>query len=223
MGLTSPAQLTDLALEQVREKYNMGAIPDMPQLLWQADTRQLMALVPKQALPLTGQTNVELLVDQIRAKNIDGAKIAQGKKSLAKRIGAPADFDQLAHGGETKWMVNSTAPSILLDSFIQKGRELNVMRATQGSIRSVASGIRRYANFCTARDRHWFPPTETTVKEWRATFNHGRAFQMYLRRLQKASFLLDQPINWMTPAVKTVAAGIENAQDKSFQFPNFIQ
>ena len=27
----------------------------------------------------------------------------------------------------------------------------------------------------------------------------------------------------MTPAVKTIATGLENAQDKSFQSPNFIQ
>lgn len=40
---------------------------------------------------------------------------------------------------------------------------------------------------------------------------------------KKAFFLLDHPINWATPAVKTLSTGIENAQDKSFQFPNLIQ
>ena len=109
-GITIPEQLTDLTLEQVIEEYNMGAIPDMPKILRQAATRQLMALGPKQALPLTGQTNVELLLDQIRAKNIDDTKIAHEKKSLAKRIGAPADLDQLTPGNKTKWLVNSTAP-----------------------------------------------------------------------------------------------------------------
>ena len=46
---------------------------------------------------------------------------------------------------------------------------------------------------------------------------------MYLRHLQKESFLLGQPINWMSPEVKTIATGLANAQDKSFQFPNFTQ
>ena len=50
-GLKIPLQLTDLTLEQVRGKYNMGAIPDMPQILWHASTRQRTALGPQLALP----------------------------------------------------------------------------------------------------------------------------------------------------------------------------
>ena len=224
-GIQSPEQLTDLTLGKVRAKYRMGAIPDMPQIMWKAANRQCRALVPTQTINITCPTNVEILLAQIRAKNIDDTGISQARRALAIRVGAPANYDQLTPGNKTKWLVNSPAPSLLLDEFTAKGREreLNVLRATQGSLRSVASGIRSYANFCTARDRPWFPPTETTAKEWGTTFNPGRTFQMYLRRLRKSCFLLGQPILWMTPAVKTIASGLENAQDKSFQFHNFIQ
>ena len=170
----------------------------------------------KQAIPLTGETNVELLLDQIRAKNIDDTKIAHEKKAMARRVGAPADFGRLTPGNKTKWMVNSTAPSILLDAFVHNGRELNVMWATQGSLRSVSSGIRSYANFCPARDRHWAPPTANAVKEWRANFNPRRTFQMYLRHLQKSAYLLCRPINWAAPAVTTISAGIEQHRESPF-------
>ena len=39
-GVKSPLHLTDLTLEQVRDKYKLGAIPDTPQILWHAATRQ---------------------------------------------------------------------------------------------------------------------------------------------------------------------------------------
>ena len=120
--LKIPAQLTDLTLEQVRGGNKLGAIPDMPQILWRAANRQLAAIGPKQALPMTGKTNVELLLDQIRAKNIDDTKIAQGKRSLARRIGAPADFERLTPGNKTKWLANSTGhPPVIWDAFIQNG------------------------------------------------------------------------------------------------------
>ena len=222
-GIQSPAQLTDLTLEQVRAKYRMGAIPDMPQILWQAANRQCRALVPTQTLNRSGPSNVETLLGQIRAKNIDDCGIAQARKALGIRIGIPANYDKLTPGNKTKWLLNCTAPTLLIDEFIEKGRELNVLRATQGPLRPVASGIKSYANFCAARNRPWFPPTETSVKEWSTSFNPGRSYQNYLRHLQKACFLLDQPTPWLTQAVKTLAAGLENAQDKSFIFPNFIQ
>ena len=118
---------------------------------------------------------------------------------MATRVGAPAGYDQLTPGNKTKWLVNCTAPSLLLDAFIQKGRDLNLLRATQGPLRSATSGIRSYANFCTSRDRPWFPLTETTVKEWSTTFNHGRTFQMYLRHLGKR-ILFTRPTNKLDDA-----------------------
>ena len=50
-GLNNPAQLTDLTLEKVKGRPNLGAIPDMPQILWQAANRQLAALGPNKPFP----------------------------------------------------------------------------------------------------------------------------------------------------------------------------
>ena len=38
----------------------------------------------------------------------------------------------------------------------------------------------------------------------------------------KASILLRQPTDWMTPAVKSVSKGLRNAQDLSFTFQNYM-
>ena len=46
---------------------------------------------------------------------------------------------------------------------------------------------------------------------------------MYLAHLQKACFLTNVPTDWLTPAVLTCAAGLANAQVRSFQFPNVIR
>ena len=62
-GAKNPLHLTDLTLEQVRKKYNMGAIPDVPQILWHAATRQRTALGSQLALPSIGPAKVETLLD----------------------------------------------------------------------------------------------------------------------------------------------------------------
>ena len=85
-GIQSPAQLTDLTLGKVRAKYRMGAIPDMPQILRQADNRKIRALVHTQTITRSGPSNVETLLEQIRAKNIDDCGIDQAGKALGIRI-----------------------------------------------------------------------------------------------------------------------------------------
>ena len=129
---------------------------------------------------------------------------------LSSRIGSPSNYDQLAPGDKTRRVSNSPPPSFPPGQFAQRGSERNVLRATKGFVRLV---VRRYAKFRTPRDRPWCPPKETTAKEWRAAFKPGRAFQMYLRLLQKAPDLLHHPTSWATPAVKTISAGFTQSAD----------
>ena len=106
-----PLHLTDLTLEKVRVKYNMGAILDMPQILCQAATRQLTALGTQPSLPSIGSTNVETLPGQIRAKNINDTQAPRDTRTLVHRAGGPSDFDRLTPGNRAKWSSQATAPS----------------------------------------------------------------------------------------------------------------
>ena len=120
-GLNSPLHLTDLTLEQVRDKHKLGAIPDMPQILWQAATRQKTALGPQLALPSVGPPDVETLLGQIRAKDINDTPIARDRKALALRAGGPADFDHLTPGNKTKWLLQATATRPSWANLFRKG------------------------------------------------------------------------------------------------------
>ena len=94
-GNHSPVHLTDRTLEKVRNKHGLGAIPDMPQILRHAAKRQITNIIPLQALSITCPPNVETLLDQIRAKNIDDTKVAQQKAALL---------------GESETLLTSPAP-----------------------------------------------------------------------------------------------------------------
>ena len=47
------------------------------------------------------------------------------------------------------------------------------------------------------------------------------AFAQYLAHVMKASILLRQPTDWLTPAVRSVSRGLRNAQDLPFKFQNY--
>ena len=87
----------------------------------------------------------------------------------------------------------------------------------------MAPGINSYIRFCKLARRPFSPVAEGAVKLWSDTFNPGKTFKMYLAHLQKAFPTLNLPTDWLTSSVLTIAAGLANAQVRSFQFPNLIR
>ena len=60
------------------------------------------------------------------------------------------------------------------------------------------------------------------MRAWGSIFKSGRTYKNYMAHLKKACFLLEVGILWDTPAARTIANGLGNAQGRSFAFPNFL-
>ena len=70
--------------------------------------------------------------------------------------------------------------------------------------------------------RRLLPPTSTLILRWSTFFNPGRTFGGYVAHLSKACQLLNINLSWYNSAVRGVIHGLENAQDVSFKFENYI-
>lgn len=218
-GRKTPSRLADLAISKIQSWDRMCPFRTFQ---WRCGRRPGSGR-PSETTTThkTGKTleNVEELLNKSKARNFNGARIARGRKSLARRLAVPEEYTKWTPANNTTWILGAPAPALLISEFLQKRQELNILRATQGPPRSAFSGIRRYANFRASRKRPCIRPTDGTVKEWGASSTPGHSFQMYLRLIQKAAFIPGRPSTWMTPAIKSIAAGVGNSQGGSFILP----
>ena len=109
-----------------------------------------------------------------------------------------------------------------LNCFLNAGAQVNTPRQAQGPLRSVAAGIQCWASYCDLIGAPYFRPTSALVLRRSTIFKPGRTFGGYVAHLAKACQLLDIPPLWYNSAVKGVILGLENAQDVSFKFENYI-
>ena len=163
------------------------------------------------------------IIDKLAGKTIDQTPTYKEFTQIAESLGLPQNFDQLTPGNKVKLLHSSNADRSLITRYLTLGAEINILRTIKQSLPSVRSGVKSYMRFCALLARPAFPPTTDTVQLWSATFKPGGTFSDYLAHLQKASVLLDHPLDWLTPAIRTMAKGLKKAQDLSFKFPNFIQ
>ena len=109
-----------------------------------------------------------------------------------------------------------------LNCFLNAGAQVNTPRQAQGPLRSVAAGIQCWASYCDLIGAPYFRPTSALVLRRSTIFKPGRTFGGYVAHLAKACQLLDIPPLWYNSAVKGVILGLENAQDVSSKFENYI-
>ena len=162
------------------------------------------------------------LLGKIKGKHIEDTGASKEYKKLIKTPNLPEDYEKMTPWAKVKLLANANIGRSQLTRFLTLGAEMNAMQSAKGSLRSVTSGVASYWRFCQLLGRPSFPPTEDTAQLWSATFNPGKTFNQYIAHLQKASTLLKDPIDWLAPAIRCVSKGLENAQDPSFKFPNFI-
>ena len=62
-------------------------------------------------------------------------------------------------------------------TLLKEAEKLNLLRAAQGSLHSVASGIRRYVKYCAVFNWAPFPPSEGAVRGRGAIFKPGRTYK----------------------------------------------
>ena len=134
----------------------------------------------------------------------------------------PGNLNKLTPEAKADALQNRGASLHLLNEFPENGSKLNMLRAVQGSPRSVASSVNNYIRFCTMADSTSFPPSSGTIRRWIATCNPGKTFGHYINHVRKAAILLGHDDAWLTPDIRLIAKGIRNAADERFAFPKFI-
>ena len=100
--------------------------------------------------------------------------------------GLPANSDTLPPSSRTRSPEIATADGPDVIAITKAAGRLDIIRTSMGSIRTAASGIRRYVRFPSALGRNPFSPTEASVRAWRGISKHGWAYRNYIQRLKKA-------------------------------------
>ena len=103
----------------------------------------------------------------------------------------------------------------LIAQFVQAGDQLNSLKNCDSSLRSAASGIRRWDSFCDLAGRPRCPPTEEGVLEWPSFFGAGRSSRICISHLEGACPLLGVSTTWKSKAVLTAGHGLVKAGDLS--------
>ena len=120
---------------------------------------------------------------------------------ISETIDLPKDFGTITPGAKVKLLQAAHIDRTLLTRYLTLGDEINILRAAKHSLPAVRSGVASYMRFCALLGRPSFPPTTDAAPLWSATFNPGKSFGQYLTHLQKASILLDHPLDWLTPGL----------------------
>ena len=193
-------------------------------ILWQA-ARCFFEYRRRDHLPLRVDLinkDIDALLRKFQKHTLSDTEIYKEYGRLRDALELPNNFDDLSPMNRTQALALAQAEGRDCRTFLKVAEKLNTLRAVQGSLQSVASGIRSYVKYCAIFNWTPFPPSEGTVKGWSVLFKPGRTYKNYLAHLKKACFLMELDTRWDTPAVRTIAAGLENAQDRSFAFPNFF-
>ena len=167
-------------------------------------------------------TEARKIVTMIKHKTIDSTGYKKRDTELRALLQLPDNFDRLTPMAKTDALYISRASQHLKDEFFENGAKLNMLRAVQGSLRSVASGINNYLRYCTTNNATPFPPSTGTIRRWSTTFNPGKTFCLYTNHVRKAATLLGHDDSWFNSEIQLIAKGLRNAQDRSFAFPNYL-
>ena len=167
-------------------------------------------------------SNARILASAFRTKNIRDTSFAKDHKAARIDLGLGAEYEAAGPAARIRILELARAPIESLTSFLNTGAQVNTLRQVQGSLRSVASGVQRWASFCDLVGAPYFPPTSTLILRWSTIFKPGRTFGGYVAHLAKACQLLNIPPTWYNSSVRGVIHGLENAQDVSFKFENYI-
>ena len=167
-------------------------------------------------------TNASSLANSFRAKRVQDTDIARRHCAARRSLTLNEDYDKAGPAARIRLLQSLKADPTDITSFLNTGAQVNTLRQVQGSLRSVASGVQCWASFCDLVGAPYFPPTSSLILRWSTLFKPGRTFGGYVAHLAKACQLLDIPPLWYNSAVRGVISGLENAQDVSFKFENYI-
>ena len=193
--------------------------------LWQAATHTIATgTLPAPIMPVNEEwcANAGALAASFRCRDISNSQVAIALRSARGDLDLPADFDRAGPAAKIRLIERIGAEHSSLIRFLNTGAQLNTLRQVQDSLRSVSVGIQCWASFCDLINCPYFPPRAENVLRRSTFFKPVGTFGNYLAHLPKACQLLQIPPTWMSCAVRGVAKGLENAQDLSLKFGNYM-
>ena len=92
-------------------------------------------------------TDARKVVSMLKHKTIESTGYMKRDAELRTLMQLPGNFNKLTPMAKTDALFQSRASQHLKDEFLENGAKLNTIRAVQGSLRSVASGINNYLRY----------------------------------------------------------------------------
>ena len=126
-------------------------------ILWQA-ALCLFEHRDRSHLPLRADLinkDVGALLAKIQNRKLPDAEIYKDCGRLRGLADLPSNFDDLSPHGRTHALALAMAEGRDCRTFMMAAEKLNTLRSAQGSLKSVASGIRSYVKFCAVTN--WTP------------------------------------------------------------------
>ena len=84
---------------------------------------------------------VTTMVKSIKAHTIDETQLSINTKNYGGALELPENFEFLTPMARTLALAQCAAPGYMIDEFRDLRAQMNILRAVQVSLRSVASGI----------------------------------------------------------------------------------
>ena len=191
-------------------------------LLWQAarcrDEGQNLELA-REKPNMIGQVTDS--AESIKSPTNAETRLTRRTEQKGGGVELPTNFTNLTPMARTLALAQISAPDILITEFCDLRAQTNIVRAVQGCLTSVSSGVNCCLRFCDALGTPAFPITQAKVRRRGATFNPGKTYGLYAKHLRKADVMLGYEPTWHSAEIRTVANELADAQDKSFAFSKF--
>ena len=186
------------------------------EIIWQSAKSRIDYIdQPRTTPPIAFADQVLVLISSIKAETIELSRIPTGNNNRQKRqIGRPWNYDKLTPEWKTRSIAELGPSAQGLTQFLDSHARIYVIRGVRSPIRSVASGITRCVKFFPEVQTSPFPVAPITIRRRGATFNYGKTFGLYLNHVKKESLLMGKSTTWHVPAIRAVAKGLENAQER---------
>ena len=170
----------------------------------------------------TLQPDFQELILSLRKGHIDSAQISMGYVNHRAELGLRENFEKLSNTTKREALADTGAGDSRILQVLDLSAKRNTVMLFAVSLRSAASGMRGYKNFCDFTGRPPFPVDADAILLWSGLFRPGKTFGLYLPHVMKAAILLRYPTGLLTPAVRAAARGLRKAAGSSFKSENYI-
>ena len=141
----------------------------------------MASLIPLKAIasPVTASTwklasSAHSLANALRAPSVGKADFALYHEDATDGLELGDGFLRLGPAAKIRKLTALGDPQRSILRFLNNGAKINALRQVQDSLKSVASGVQRYASFCDLMRVDYFPPSAETVLRWVALFPQAK-------------------------------------------------